>query len=233
MSVRFTAATQPHTCREAVAPFRHCHFFSVSTLPHSYPDLLEDFGFNWLFWLIVHTIICWIGSRKPFVFLPALMPSGFPPHAQWEGRASLGVILLEESSPQLPQEPALQSPTGDRHTRPKCTEPISPGFSLHLKEPALIAFCSSSPASSSSSALLCGAGTPVALALLAFIGAVICIRIGKPTLDTVCTWCEDINHFSARFSLSLFSPCTLRVSEQVLIHFKVYRSENKEGSSKA
>lgn len=184
---------------EAMAPFSHCHFCFVSTLPHSYLDLLEDFQG---FWLIVHTIICWICSLKPAVFLPPLMPSGFPPHAQWEGRASLGVILLEESSPELPHEPALQSPTGDHHTSGKCTKPISSGLTFQLKEPALIAFCSSCPASSSSLAVLCGAGTLVALVLLAFIGAVVCIRISRPTLYTVCTWCEDIKHFYAHFSLS-------------------------------
>ncbi|TWW64175.1 zona pellucida sperm-binding protein 3-like [Takifugu flavidus] len=37
--------------------------------------------------------------------------AGFPPHTQWEGRASLGVILLEEDTQELPQEPAPQSPT--------------------------------------------------------------------------------------------------------------------------
>lgn len=126
-------------------------------------------------------LLTWL--LKAFVFRfppppPPVMQSGSPPHAQWEGRASLGVILLEESSPELAQEAALQSPTGDLHTSGKCTKPISS---------ACIAFCSSSPASSSSVVLFCGAGTMVALVLLAFIGAVVCIRISKLTIYTVCT----------------------------------------------
>lgn len=134
------------------------------------------------------------------------MQSGFPPHPQWEDRASLGVILLEESSTELPQGPALQSPTGDPHTSGKCTKPISSGFPFQLKQPASMALSSSSPASFSSMALVCGVGATVALVLLAFIGAVVCIRISKLTVYTVCTWCEEINHFHAYFSL-FFPPC--------------------------
>lgn len=150
------------------------------------------------------------------------MQSGSPPHAQWEGRASLGVILLEESSPELAQEAALQSPTGDLHTSGKCTKPISS---------ACIAFCSSSPASSSSVVLFCGAGTMVALVLLAFIGAVVCIRISKLTIYTVCTWCEEIKHFYAYFSLFLLHVQHFK-SGHVFIPFQDW-SENNEGQSSA
>lgn len=115
------------------------------------------------------------------------MESGFPPHAQWEGRASLGVILLKENTQELPKEPVPQSQTGDVPISGKCTKPISAGFTFQLKDPVVIAFCSSPPASSSSMALLCGAGATIALVLLAFIGAVVCKMISKPTVYTICT----------------------------------------------
>lgn len=63
---------------------------------------------------------------------------------------------------------------------------ISPGFTFQT---ALIAFHSSPslPASSSSMDLLCGTGAIVVLVLLAFVGAVVCIRKSQPTDYTVCT----------------------------------------------
>lgn len=73
------------------------------------------------------------------------MQSGFPPRTQWEGRASLGVILLEEDTQELPQELAPQSPTGAVHISGKCTKPISSGITFQLKDPVLIAFCPPSP----------------------------------------------------------------------------------------
>lgn len=80
------------------------------------------------------------------------MQPGFPV-SQWESRASPGVIPLEEDSPELPQEQALQSRAGDLlHTNGKNTEHQAPGFTFPLKEPALIAYCSSSP----SLLFLCG-----------------------------------------------------------------------------
>lgn len=76
------------------------------------------------------------------------MQSGFPPHTQWEGRASLSVILLEEDTQELPREPAPQSPTGAVHISGKCTKPISSGFTFQLKDPVLIAFCPLPPSPS-------------------------------------------------------------------------------------
>lgn len=134
------------------------------------------------------------------------MQSGFPPHTQWEGRASLGVILLEVDTQELPQEPAPQSPTGAVHISGKCTKPISSGFTFQLKDPVLIAFCPPHPpASSSSMDFLCGAGATIALVLLALVGAVVCSRTSKPTAYTVCSWCEAIKKMSTLiFHLSFF-----------------------------
>lgn len=115
------------------------------------------------------------------------MQSGFPPHTQWEGRASLGVILLEEDTQELPQELAPQSPTGAVHISGKCTKPISSGFTFQFKDPVLIAFCPPPTASSSSMAFLCGAGATIALVLLALVGAVVCSRTSKPKAYTVCS----------------------------------------------
>lgn len=61
------------------------------------------------------------------------------------------------------------------------------------------------PASSSSMAAVCGAGTTIALVLLALVGAVVCSRTSKPTAYTVCSWCEAIKNIHAYFSPIFFN----------------------------
>lgn len=155
----------------------------MSTLGHTYPDLLEGFCFNGLCWLIVHTIICWIGSLKPFVFL---LPIDV---IRLSSTCTVGGPSQSECDPaELPRAPSgagSSIPNRWSSSHWKIHKCISLGFTFQT---ALNAFHSSPPpASSSSMDLLCGTGTIVVLVLLAFVGAVVCIRISQPTDYTVCT----------------------------------------------
>lgn len=113
---------------------------------------------------------------------PIIGLAGDPPSLQWQGTAALGPIVIENiPRKEHLREPPSWSPAGGIYTTERCVQNVSFG-TLHWT-----LFCSSSSASTSSTALVCELGTALALVVLAFMGAFICSRTGKPKDYTVCT----------------------------------------------